>query len=145
LFEETPTEAQNGEALEDLARFLETQSRLCGGRYVFLASRCRCGSEAFQVHADYHEQVVRRQCRFCRCRHWLCDSGRYARRAKPKRWDCQGCGRRIANVGVGFRLYESLDAVHWVFIGARCVGCGQLDCPLSWKIAAGPSTPFMKV
>jgi hypothetical protein len=145
LFEQPPTEPQYGHTLEDLGRFLETQSRICGGRFEFLTSRCRCGSEEFQLHPDFHEQVARRQCRVCRCRRWLCDSGRYSRRAKPQQWDCLGCGHRIANVGVGFRLYEGLDAIYWVFVGARCVSCGQLECPLSWKIAAGPSAPFMKV
>jgi hypothetical protein len=134
-----------GKVAEDLDPFLAELSGKLGGRYEFLPSRCRCGSTEFFLHADFDEQVVRRQCRTCGTRRWLCDSGHYARRAKLKRWSCLGCRRRLANVGVGFRLYEGLDAVHWVFVGARCLGCGRLECYLSWKIAAGPAAPFMKV
>jgi hypothetical protein len=109
-----------------------------------LASRCPCGGEEFELHADYNEQVVRRECRSCGQRRWLCDGKRYSRRAKLTNWNCLGCGGQTANSGVGFRLYEDLDAVYWVFLGARCVACKLLECYLSWKIAAGPSAPFMK-
>ncbi len=106
---------------------------------VFRLARCECGSVEFRFHADCQEQVCRRTCVKCRKKHWLCDSERYSRRARREKWACDGCAKSVVNIGVRFLLYQSREAVWYIIVGVRCVACGFMDCPLSWKVAAGPA------
>ena len=109
----------------------------------FRLARCECGSVEFRFHADYHEEVCRRTCVKCRGKHWLCDSAQYSRRARRQKWVCPSCGESVVNIGVRFLLYQSRLGVWFIVVGVRCVACGLMECPLSWKVAAGPAERYL--
>lgn len=43
----------------------------------------------------------------------------------PAVWSCPSCAQSIAEVVVG--VHEADDTPAWLVVGARCVGCGQVD------------------
>lgn len=105
----------------------------------FRLATCECGSVEFRVEADDDEGVARRTCVKCKMKHFICDSGEYWEDAEPEKWKCVECKSTVANVGVGFALYEDKKDIHWVYIGTRCSKCGVLGCFAGWKIGYGPS------
>ncbi len=109
----------------------------------FRLARCECGAIEFRFHDDPQEGVCRRTCVKCRQKHWMCDSERYSKRARRQKWVCPHCGEKIVNIGVRFLLYPSRQAVWFIVVGVRCVACGCMDCPLSWKVAAGPAEVYV--
>ena len=56
---------------------------------------------------------------------------------------CPGCGESVVNVGVRFLLYQSRAGVWFIVVGVRCVACGLMECPLRWKVAAGPAELYL--
>jgi hypothetical protein len=110
----------------------------------FRLARCECGSVGFRFHADHQEEVCRRTCVKCRAKHWVCDSGAYAKRARRRKWECPYCLETIVNIGVRFLLYHDRCGVWFLVVGVRCVECGRMECPLSWKVAAGPAERFLE-
>jgi hypothetical protein len=110
---------------------------------VFRLAWCDCGSIEFRFHADYQEQICRRTCVKCRRKHWLCDGERYSKRARREKWKCPNCSETIVNIGVRFLLYQSRQAVWFIIVGVHCVACEYMECPLSWKVAAGPAEVYV--
>jgi hypothetical protein len=56
---------------------------------------------------------------------------------------CPNCGESVVNIGVHFLLYQSRIGVWFIVVGVRCVACGLMECPLSWKVAAGPTERYL--
>ena len=132
-----------GEEPGDLEGYLRSLSDHPEFIEEFRLARCGCGSAEFRFHADYHEEVCRRTCVKCRAKHWLCDSETYSKRARRQKWACPSCGESVVNVGVRFLLYQSRAGVWFIVVGVRCVWCGLMECPLSWKVAAGPADRYL--
>jgi hypothetical protein len=56
-----------------------------------------------------------------------------------KKYKCVTCKSKVANVGVGYALYEDHEAVHWLYVGNRCATCGVLGSMVDWKVGYAPS------
>lgn len=136
-------EAIVGKEPDDLVGYLHSLSDDPDYVEEFRLARCGCGSVEFRFHADYDEEVCRRTCVKCRVKHWLCDCEAYSNRARRQKWVCPGCEKSVVNVGVRFLLYQSRGGVWFIIVGVRCVSCGLMDCPLSWKVAAGPAERYL--
>lgn len=135
-----------GHKPDDLRRYLRSLPRHPRHPWFieeFRVAACPCGSLEFRFHADYQKQICRRSCVKCRAKHWLCDGEQYAKRARRQKWTCVSCGNSVVNVGVRFLLYKDRTAVWYILVGLRCVACGVMACPLSWKAAAGPVERYL--
>jgi hypothetical protein len=76
--------------------------------------------------------------------HYICDSEEYWTGDDVEDFKCVGCGSVVANVGVGFSLYDMVHMdVRWVSVGVRCVDCGILGCIADWKVGYGDSRHFL--
>lgn len=132
-----------GKTPEDLKEYLDAFSEDSYPIHEFRLARCDCGSLEFQIEASDEDGVARRTCAACRQNHFLCDSEENWSDAETKRWRCTACKSRVANVAAGFSLTEDRQAIHWLYVGERCVGCGVLGCLTSWKIGYSPSLQLM--
>jgi hypothetical protein len=132
-----------GDGPGDLEEYLRSLARLPEYVEEFRLARCVCGSVEFRFHADYREEVCRRTCVRCRVKHWMCDSGVYSKRARRQKWECPYCMEKVVNIGVRFLLYHDRCGVWFIEVGVRCVECGRMECPLSWKVAAGPAEGYL--
>lgn len=132
-----------GSTPDDLREYLEALSEDSYKVHEFRLARCHCGSVDFEVETSDEDGVARRTCAKCRNEHFICDSGEYWDEADTERWQCIECQSIIANVGVGFSLYDDRQDIHWLYIGERCAQCGLLGCTASWKIGYGPSLQLL--
>ena len=103
---------------------------------------CGCGGKEFHLWADDDEGVAKRVCAACGREQFICDSEQYWSVAQPEQWRCVECTSLLANVGVGFSLYEDGE-VRWLYVGERCATCGVLSCMTQWKVAYTPSKQFL--
>ncbi len=132
-----------GKTPEDLQEYLEAVSEDSYPIHEFRLARCDCGSLEFRLDASDEDGVARRTCAVCRQKHFLCDSEENWSDSKTRRWRCTECKSRVANVAAGFALTEDRQAIYWLYVGERCVGCGVLGCLTSWKIGYSPSLQLM--
>ena len=47
------------------------------------------------------------------------------------------------NLAVGFAFYQDSEDVRWLYIGLRCVACGELGVYGDWKIDYAPSKKLL--
>lgn len=132
-----------GDGPEDLKEYLEAFSEDSYPVHEFRVARCDCGSVEFHLEASDEDGVARRACVACKRKHFICDSEENWDDAETKRWRCVECKSKVANVGVGFSLYDDRQSIHWLYVGERCVACGVLGCAASWKIGYSPSLQLM--
>jgi hypothetical protein len=127
----------------DLKGYLQSLSQHPEFVEEFRLARCPCGSVEFRFHADSREEVCRRNCVKCRARRSVCDSGAYARGVRLRKWECPYCLEAVVNIGVRFLLYQDRCGIWFIVVGVRCAECGRMECPLSWKVAAGPAERYL--
>ena len=120
----------------DLASYLQALSVNSYKVSEFRLSRCQCSGIRFRLGVQTEEGVAKRVCSDCEAKHFICDSGQYrASGMRLKYFKCVTCKSSVANVGVGFALYDDRSAVHWLYVGERCVECGVLGSMADWKVA----------
>ncbi|HMD77357.1 MAG TPA: hypothetical protein VKG86_08285 [Terracidiphilus sp.] len=127
-----------GSQPQDLKEYLEAFSADGYAINEFRLAKCKCGGIEFSLWADDEEGTAKRVCSSCSEAHFICDSEEYYPDPQPEEWNCVECGSRLANVGVGFSLYEDGE-VRWLYLGERCARCGVLGCSAEWKVAYEPS------
>ena len=128
-----------GSTPEDIAEYLHALSADSYPATEFRLSSCKCGGVTFSLEVDQDEGVAKRICAACGSEHLVCDSAEnYEPGAKLKKFKCV-CKATLANVGVGFCLYEQANAVRWLWVGHRCVKCGVLGSMVEWKVGYEPS------
>ena len=132
-----------GDTADDLSEYLQALSEGSYKVHEFRVARCECGSDEFHVESSDQDGVARRTCIKCMQQHFVCDSGEFWDEAETERWQCIECKSMVANVGVGFSLYDDRQDIHWLYIGERCVRCGVLSCSDGWKIGYNPSLQLM--
>ncbi|SNT32805.1 hypothetical protein SAMN05421770_107214 [Granulicella rosea] len=132
-----------GSEPQDIGGFLEAYSAKSYKTDLFRLSTCKCGGTAFSLLADEDEGCAQRICARCGEEHFLCDSEDYLEDATLEAWECVECEGAVANVGVGFSLYEDGE-IRWLYVGARCAACGMLGCYSSWKVAYAPSKQLIE-
>lgn len=103
---------------------------------------CVCGADAFAVEIDDSEGAARRTCTICKREHLMGDSAEYWADAEPERCACP-CTGEAFNLAVGFAFFADSDDVRWLFIGLRCVACGELGMYGDWKIDYSPSRQLL--
>jgi hypothetical protein len=128
-----------GSTPEDIAEYLQAYSEESYRMHEFRLARCECGSVEFHLDASDNDGVARRTCAHCSKVHFICDSEEFWEEAEPEHWNCTECESEIANVGIGFSLYEDRQDIHWIYVGERCSSCGVLGCFAGWKVGYGPS------
>jgi hypothetical protein len=131
-----------GSIPEDLKEYLGAFSSDGYLTHEFRLAKCQCGSEDFYLWADDGEGTAKRICSSCGNSHLICDSEEYWEDSTPIEWICIECESKIANVGVGFSLYEDGE-VRWLYVGERCSSCGILGCVTQWKVAYSPSKQLL--
>jgi hypothetical protein len=133
-----------GSEPDDLAEYLQALSADSYEVSDFSLARCRCGSIRFKLGVQVDEGIAKRVCGECGAEHFICDSGQYwSSGMRLKYFKCVTCKSKLANVGVGFALYEDRSAVHWLYVGERCAECGVLGSMVDWKIAYEPSLQLL--
>jgi hypothetical protein len=129
-----------GSSPEDLREYLEALTRSSYAINEFRLSRCLCGEVRFNLEVEQDEGIARRICVECKREHFVCDSAEhYQADQRLKKYKCVACTSEVANVGVGFSLYEDKQTVHWLYVGNRCAQCGVLGCMVDWKVGYEPS------
>lgn len=119
--------SSRAENSDDLRNWL---SGLPGGPVVGETVLLACGQHGDErptwmyVEADAAAGIARRRCLQCGFAVSVLDSG--SRWTFPPMWSCSSCGHSIAEVAAGLSITGG-DAVSWVVIGARCVGCSQVE------------------
>jgi hypothetical protein len=131
-----------GTSSGDIKEYLEAYSADSYKSSEFRGAKCPCGSDTFYLFADDGEGCAKRTCSSCGASQFICDSEEYSADASLEQWKCAGCGSSMANIGVGFSLYEDGE-VRWLYLGERCSGCGVLGCFAGWKIAYSPSKQLL--
>jgi hypothetical protein len=133
----------NGEndRLDDLAAFLR---RPDPGLYPIDEVReciCRsCGGRSFEVQISGDGCAARRTCLACGSRDFIADSAEYWDDDEDVEYFCAcPCGEEEFAAAVGFSLREDRQDVRWLYLGLRCLACGQLGIYEDWKINYGPS------
>jgi hypothetical protein len=127
-----------GTEVDDLVEYLRTYAEYTP--QVLRVARCACGSDRFRLSVCADEGGARRTCAMCSTAAFVADSDEYWDDDEAEEIAC--CKGEPCNVAVGFRLYdgdESAGDVKWIYVGRRCVGCGELSCPVDWKVGYGPS------
>jgi hypothetical protein len=133
-----------GSAPEDLGEYLRALSANSYPVSEFRLSKCSCGSLRFFLEVEQDEGVARRTCEQCGAAHFICDSeDNWEPGLRPRRFKCTACKCKAANVGIGFAMYESNQAVHWLYVGSRCGDCGILGSMVDWKVGYEPSLQLL--
>jgi hypothetical protein len=133
-----------GDAPEDLDEYLHAYTEDGDAITEFRLARCGCGSVRFQLEVDEDEGVARRTCEACGEKHFICDSEEnWTPGLKTKKYKCITCKSKIANIGVGFALYDGGRAVKWLYVGYRCIQCGVLGAMVDWKVGYEPSLQLL--
>jgi len=124
---------QYGDSSEDARTYLRDYSKTAG--YLaqqFAEPTCTCGHKTFLLALDEEQGVAVRTCNACQARHPVGDSAEYLSEAHLEECACP-CGAEAFELTIGVSLYPESDAVRWVYIGARCAGCGLVGCYGDWK------------
>jgi hypothetical protein len=129
-----------GATFDDLADFLrrpvEDDYTVDAVRECICAS---CNGRTFEVEVAYEDQGARRTCLDCGDRAYIGDSEEYWDDDAEARVVCEcPCGGGQFAAAVGYSMLDDGD-VRWIFVGLRCLGCGQLGVYEDWKIDYGPS------
>ena len=127
----------------DLEEYLKAYSADGYITHEFRLANCPCGSASFLLWADDGEGTAKRICSLCNSIHYLCDSEEYWTEETSVEWKCVECGSKLANIGVGFSLYEDGE-VRWLYVGERCTQCGVMGCAAQWKVAYIPSKQLIE-
>ena len=110
----------------------------------FRLSTCSCEGVRFTLEVEQDEGIAKRTCVNCGAEHFICDSGEYYEPAQQlEKFKCVTCNSEVANVGVGYALYDDGAAVHWLYVGCRCDNCGVLGSMVDWKVGYAPSLQLM--
>jgi hypothetical protein len=129
-----------GSSPEDLDEYLRALSASSYPISEFRLSQCSCGGVRFVLRVEQDEGIAKRVCESCSAENFICDSAEHSRpgqRLKP--FKCVTCKSKVANVGVGFALYEDEKAIQWLYVGNRCADCGVLGSMVDWKVGYEPS------
>ena len=129
-----------GSSPDDLEEYLRALSEEGYPIDDFRLSQCPCGSNRFLLEVNVEEGLARRVCERCGTKHFICDSEEnWSPNVQMRKFKCVTCKSKIANVGVGFSLYEDKQAVRWLYVGERCAECGTLGSMVDWKVGYEPS------
>jgi hypothetical protein len=109
----------------------------------FEQSRCTCGSHVFRLEADDVEGCARRTCAECGLPRFICDSNEIAGDATLAAITCP-CEASEFELVVGFSHREDGN-IRWISVGARCVRCGALGCPVEWEIDYAPTAQLYEL
>lgn len=122
-----------GDVPADVRAYLGTYSAKNGyPADHFADAGCRCGSKVFSLQVDEKQGVAIRKCQKCRARHPMGDSAEYLMGASLEECECP-CGKGFFEISAGVSLYEDSEDVKWMYLGCRCVACGQVGCYGDWK------------
>jgi hypothetical protein len=133
-----------GSTPEDIGEYLRALSAQGYPINEFRLSTCLCGEQKFTLEVEQDEGIAKRTCTKCHAAHFICDSAEhYQRGQRLRKYKCVTCKSKVANVGVGYALYEEGTAVHWLYLGNRCADCGVLGSMVDWKIAYEPSLQLL--
>lgn len=99
--------------------------------------KCRCGCFRFKLSTDEDHGVALRECVQCHHKHLMGDSAEYADEAEIGEHECT-CRKDVFEISVGIHRYrdqrdELTEDVRWLYIGCRCIACGQVGCYADWK------------
>ena len=134
-----------GSSPSDVGEYLRALSASGYPVTEFRQARCHCGHECFSLAVEQDEGIARRTCEKCSAEHFICDSGEHwTSKLRLKKLKCPTCRSMIANVGVGFALYEDRQSVQWLYVGHRCAGCGTLGSMVDWKVGYEPSLQLLE-
>jgi hypothetical protein len=129
-----------GTTVNDLEEYLKAFSADSYPISEFRLSQCSCGGVRFFLRVEQDEGIAKRVCENCTAEHFICDSAEHREPGQRlKAFKCITCKAKVANVGVGFSLYENKSAVRWLFVGNRCAECGVLGSMVDWKVGYEPS------
>ena len=129
-----------GSAAEDLHEYLSALSSSSYPVHEFRLARCGCGELRFKLEVEQDEGIAKRTCTQCNVEHMICDSAEHHEPGQRlKKFRCITCKGGIANIAVGFSLYEDKQAVRWLYVGNRCAACGILGSMVDWKVGYEPS------
>jgi hypothetical protein len=122
-----------GDSPSDICARLLVYSRKNGYPVEHFAdAACGCGGSHFSLLLDDTEGAAVRICSACSSRHPMGDSEEYLADASLMECECP-CGSGSFEITVGVALHSGSRDVRWIYIGARCVGCGLTACYGDWK------------
>ncbi len=98
----------------------------------------QCGNNIWEAELDPEVEAVQMHCRKCDHDRFLMDSEEYWDECEPEALNCQACSGTVFNLAVGLARRDNGD-VKWIYVGSRCTTCGQLNCPIDWKISYSPT------
>ncbi len=114
--------------LEDAINKYAKANKYPATRYDAVA--CSCGSDNFKMFSDDEEGGVYLVCAECGEEHDIENSRGYIEKA------CQNvcnCDQESLQVGVGKSFYEGTDDPRWIYVGAKCPGCGLAGVYVDWN------------
>src|SRR5262249_2010842 len=101
-----------GSSADDLAEYLRNLTRDSYPIDEFRLARCCCGEIRFNLEVEPDEGIAKRTCVQCRREHLIADSAdNYEPDQHLERFECIDCKSSVANVGVGYSLYQDREAV----------------------------------
>lgn len=109
----------------------------------FADAACECGSHQFLFAVDDDEGAAERECVRCERAAFIADSADLADSANLAQCECT-CGADVFELTLGLATYEDdADAVRWIYVGARCVACGEAGCYSDWKCDGSESAAVL--
>ncbi len=100
---------------------------------VFADAACACGGTTFVLAVDDDEGAAERRCTACDAPALIANSADVEDDMTLEPCGCP-CGRDVFELTLGLALYAgSATDVRWIYVGARCVTCGDVGCYVDWK------------
>jgi RNase P subunit RPR2 len=129
---------RHGENAEDISKYLIefTEHRANETKIV----KCKkCTADSFTFEFDEAEGAIEVTCDKCGEKWLLLDSDEFWEDCEDiAQAQCPECECENFNVGVAFERRDDGD-VKWVYVGARCTGCGLIGLFVDWKIDYSPT------
>ncbi len=138
------TGSVHGDSFEELAAFLLRPAPDGCAADVVRECICQlCDGRRFEVQVAAITSAARRTCLDCGHRAFIADSVEWWDDAEVEPCACP-CGEEVFAAAAGFALREPAEPgrapdVRWVYVGLRCLACGQLGVYEDWKVDWGPS------
>jgi hypothetical protein len=121
------------DAQADIAEALRDYSSDSYPASRFADAVCTCGQRTFVFAVDDQEGAAERQCVTCDTPALMANSTEVEDEMELEQCECP-CGKDVFELTLGLALYaDSDDDVRWIYVGARCIACGQVGCYSDWK------------